>query len=88
MVSIVNYQKKFLGKWVCCETWTSKESFFCVGETNDLVYVWYCGRVYEYSRDLNFFKTKQNCFNDTRVSYKFVETFKGCRDDDKIKWIR
>ena len=79
---------KFLNRWVHCSSWVSNETFFCVGENETVIYVWYNGEVHNYSKKLGFSIKGKTSTNDKWNSYRKVLSFKSFTNDETIKWIR
>ena len=79
---------KFLNRWVYCNTWTTGESFFCVGETDSKIYVWYDKCAHDYPKELGFSIKGKTSSDDKWNSYRKVLSFKKFSNDETIEWIR
>lgn len=102
MRSIKELRYKFLGEWVTntsSECWDC-ESFFCVGESDTNIYIWYKGTnngpVHKYQKNNNFgmFYVVDDCMDSTDdtcfYGWNEQDSFKGLEwnNYDKIKWIK
>lgn len=71
-------KNKFLGKWVTLKEW-GVQCYFCLGESDEYIYIYYDGYGFEYEKDLKFKvirgyipEDKNNCGWEFGV--KFFET--------------
>jgi hypothetical protein len=86
MRSIKNFVGyRYLGKWIKKPTWCN-ESYKCVGESEDYVYVWYHG-IHEYLKYEFIIDKNDNSDRDCRyTSYNGVESVEST--DSSIRWLK
>ena len=50
---------KLLGKWVTCKDWVGDDTYLCVGESDENIYIYYSRNILKYPKsEMNIFKTK------------------------------
>ena len=89
------YHKRYLGKWVAFNSWY--ENFYCVGESDENVYLWYgyhnedlinCIYVY-FKKNLNVIK---GFSTEEIIKMGWINvgnfTILDLNFDDKITWIK
>jgi hypothetical protein len=89
------YRRRYLGRWLTTDGWV--QSLYCVGVSDEYVFLWWDHTIFQYKRRFFSVKTPLSCeYDDYQLNFGDVISFKGSfffdniSDDDKlkIKWLR